>query len=247
MTQARAKSILIKQIEQNQTDHFIEMEKGFKQWRLAEFFQMTFSIWGLVIQCLAYENALDTGGFDGIKHLHGDEEYGDPILDQAIEMRLSHPYTKYSRYVNCILAALTITCLTLRNFLKAKWYNEYFSKQLIRENLSKSNNNFYTLERKEIFINFHDEADRQRRDSGVFIYQTFTYKYFFEILMHLTFPWPFFDKIILIPQLSTCELNNVAYYLSDFLLVFMFARFYSVIRHYQRYHEYTDNFSLGIC
>lgn len=113
------------------------MEKGFKLWRLAEFFQTIFSLSGLILQCIAYENALDTGGFDGIKHLNGNEEYGDPLFERAIEMRLAHPFTRWSRYVNCILAALTISCLTLRNILKARWYNEYFSKQLVRENLSK--------------------------------------------------------------------------------------------------------------
>lgn len=77
---------------------------------------------------MAYENALDTGGFDGIKHLNGNEQYGDPEFEWAVKKRLEHPFTKWSRMANCILAALTIACLTLRNFLKARWYNDYFAK-----------------------------------------------------------------------------------------------------------------------
>lgn len=76
--------------------------------------------------------------------------------------------------MNCVLAVLTILCLTLRNFLKAKWYNEYFSKQIIRENLSKQSINFYNLEREMILGNLNDEVDRQRKDSNVFIYKVFT-------------------------------------------------------------------------
>ena len=81
---------------------------------------------------MAYENALDTGGFDGIKNLYGNEQYGDEILDIAVEHRLNHPFTKFVRTCNCVLSLLTILSLTIRNIIRARWFNESFSKSLIR-------------------------------------------------------------------------------------------------------------------
>ena len=37
------------------------------------------------------------------------------------------------------------------------------------------------------------------------------------------------------------------YFLSELTLIFMFVRFYAVVRHFERYHEFTDLYSQKIC
>ena len=49
------------------------------------------------------------------------------------------------------------------------------------------------------------------------------------------------------PQLRSSEVNYVAYYLSDLIMIFMFLRIYGLIRHWERYHEFTDLYSKEVC
>jgi hypothetical protein len=68
-----------------------------------------------------------------------------------------------------------------------------------------------------------------------------------ECLFYCIFPWPGYDKIIAMKQLAPAAVNHVDYFLTDLLIIVMFFRFYGIIRHLERYHEFTDIFSKQIC
>jgi len=66
-------------------------------------------------------------------------------------------------------------------------------------------------------------------------------RYFFlEILMLIVFPWPGFEHLLFMNQLAPAAVHHVVYFWSDLLIIFMFLRFFTVIRHMERYHEFTD-------
>lgn len=49
------------------------------------------------------------------------------------------------------------------------------------------------------------------------------------------------------PQLASSHVKYVPYFLSDLIMIFMFLRIYGLIRHYERYHEFTDLNSKAVC
>ena len=63
----------------------------------------------------------------------------------------------------------------------------------------------------------------------------------------MIFPYPFYETIIFMPQLSSSGVKHVPYFLSEFIIIFMFVRVYAVIRFLERYHEFTDLYSQKIC
>ena len=68
-----------------------------------------------------------------------------------------------------------------------------------------------------------------------------------RLCVQFIFPWPCVEYVILIPQLQSSGVKYVPYFLSDLLMIFMFYRMYQVLRHYERYHEYTDLDSKAVC
>lgn len=75
----------------------------------------------------------------------------------------------------------------------------------------------------------------------------FTTKFILECVSQMVFPYPNRESLFFIPCLANSGHKNVAYFSSDFILVFMFVRFYGLIRHLERYHEFTDINSKKIC
>lgn len=65
--------------------------------------------------------------------------------------------------------------------------------------------------------------------------------------MQVIFPWPGFDFIFWMPQYKQSGIGYVPYFSSDFIMLFMFWRVYTVLRHFERYHAYTDSYSKKIC
>lgn len=49
------------------------------------------------------------------------------------------------------------------------------------------------------------------------------------------------------PQYESSGVAHVPYFLSDLIMIFMFWRCYTVMRHFERYHEFTDNYSKTVC
>ena len=74
-----------------------------------------------------------------------------------------------------------------------------------------------------------------------------TQKFVIDVIIQLIFPWPNFEYIVFMPQLRSSEVNYVPYYLSDLIMIFMFVRIYGLIRHFERYHEFTDLASKQVC
>lgn len=74
-----------------------------------------------------------------------------------------------------------------------------------------------------------------------------TKKFVLECVSQCVFPYPGRDPMIFMPCLANSGHKVVAYFFSDFVLVFMFVRFYGFIRHLERYHEFTDINSKKIC
>ena len=71
--------------------------------------------------------------------------------------------------------------------------------------------------------------------------------FIWECLFYCIYPWPGYDKIIAMRQLAPASVDHVDYFLTDLLIIIMFFRVYGVIRHIERYHEFTDIFSKQIC
>ena len=68
-----------------------------------------------------------------------------------------------------------------------------------------------------------------------------------ECLFLCIYPWPGYDQIISMKQLAPAAVNHVEYFLTDLLIIVMFFRFHGVIRHLERYHEFTDIYSKQVC
>ena len=49
------------------------------------------------------------------------------------------------------------------------------------------------------------------------------------------------------PQLESSGVKYVPYFLSDLIIICMFFRIFMIIRHYERYHEFTNLESKVIC
>lgn len=75
----------------------------------------------------------------------------------------------------------------------------------------------------------------------------FTWKFVLECCSQLIFPYPERDNLVFIACLANSGHKYVCYFSSDLILVFMFVRFYGLIRHLERYHEFTDINSKKIC
>ena len=75
----------------------------------------------------------------------------------------------------------------------------------------------------------------------------FTTKFILECFSQLIFPYPFFERIFFCPQLLSLKVKHVPYFLSDFIVIFMFVRLHALIRHWERYHEYTDLYAKKVC
>ena len=70
-------------------------------------------------------------------------------------------------------------------------------------------------------------------------------RYFiFEVVVLLTCPIPFYDQYI---DLKCNGGENVKFFLSDFMLAFMFLRLFFLIRTSFNYSIYTDALSKKIC
>ena len=65
-------------------------------------------------------------------------------------------------------------------------------------------------------------------------------RFILEIISQCIFPWPWYDCIIFMPQLQSSGVDHVPYFLSEFFMIFMFVRLYGVLRHFERYHEFSD-------
>lgn len=72
-------------------------------------------------------------------------------------------------------------------------------------------------------------------------------KYVVECASQCIFPYPGRDPLIFIPCLANSGHKYVCYFSSDLIVVFMFVRTYGLIRHLERYHEFTDMNSKKIC
>lgn len=75
----------------------------------------------------------------------------------------------------------------------------------------------------------------------------FTKKFVLECVSQMIFPYPFYNTIIFMPQLASSHVDYVPYFLSDFIIIFMFVRLIAVMRHWERYHAYTDLYAKKIC
>ena len=75
----------------------------------------------------------------------------------------------------------------------------------------------------------------------------FTKKFVSEIAIQLVFPYPGNDMLVFIPCLAESGHKYVCYFSSDLILIFMFVRIYGLIRHLERYHEFTDMHAKKIC
>lgn len=76
--------------------------------------------------------------------------------------------------------------------------------------------------------------------------QFFTKDFFFECFIQCIFPWPYFYQELFMKQLAPASVNYVVYFISDLFIIFMFVRIYFVIRHIERYHDFTDVYSKKI-
>jgi hypothetical protein len=68
-----------------------------------------------------------------------------------------------------------------------------------------------------------------------------------EILIQFIFPYPNVESIVFIGQYSQSHVKDVAYFSSDLILVFMFTRFYTLIKHLENYREFMSMRSRKIC
>ena len=68
-----------------------------------------------------------------------------------------------------------------------------------------------------------------------------------ECLLYCIFPWPNFERIFTMQQLAPAAVDHVDYFLTDLFIIVMFGRIYYVMRHWERYHEFTDVYSLQVC
>jgi|TARA_B110000285_G_C15096660_1_gene602416 hypothetical protein len=84
-------------------------------------------------------------------------------------------------------------------------------------------------------------ADRVARKSF------FTRKFVLECISQMIFPYPFYNTLMFMPQLASSKVDYVPYFLSDFIIIFMFVRLIAVMRHWERYHAYTDLYAKKIC
>ena len=71
--------------------------------------------------------------------------------------------------------------------------------------------------------------------------------YVLECASQCIFPYPGRDPLIFIPCLANSGHKYVCYFSSDLIVVFMFVRIYGLIRHLERYTEFTDMNSKKIC
>ena len=76
----------------------------------------------------------------------------------------------------------------------------------------------------------------------------------FEIVLLLIFPWPRFEKLILLPQIGKLSVSEVGqtieyvpYFITDLFLIVMFLRIGFLIRTLENYDSITDAHSKKLC
>ena len=77
-------------------------------------------------------------------------------------------------------------------------------------------------------------------DDEIPITNYISFPFIFELCVQLIFPWPHFETLCFIPQYAQSHVKTVCYFSSDLILIFMFIRLYSLIKHLERYREFMD-------
>lgn len=111
-----------------------QLNSKFTGWVRLEGLSLFCSMASLILAIADYEVALANGGFAGISNLNGNNLDGvdwNVILND----RLNVDGTNRLRILVAIFSFLAIFFLTLRNLHQGAWKNNYFNKQLQRENL----------------------------------------------------------------------------------------------------------------
>lgn len=262
------RTALKEKFDHNMKDHNKNLNSKFEFWVKLEAASLFFSLAGLAVAILDYELSLGNGSLDGLKDINGDGTNAD--WDTILEHRMHVGGTGRLRILVAICSGLAIAFLALRNINQVAWKNNFYNKQIQREELGKTETEFVTLDmsdskhadvvresrgecrhesedplessrERHAYINKEDESFDSKRNP------TFNTFFWIEIILYAIFPWPYIDKIFLIPQLATAGLSHVAYFYSDIALVIMFLRITAAVRHLERYHEFTDIYSKQVC
>jgi len=109
------------------------LNSKFTGWVRLEGLSLFFSMASLILAIVDYEVALANGGFHGISTLTGYDKDAD--WDQILSIRLNVDGTNRLRILVAITSFLAIFFLTLRNLGQGAWKNNFYHKQLQRENL----------------------------------------------------------------------------------------------------------------
>lgn len=166
--------------------------------------------------------------------------------------------------------------LTLRNKLKMDWFNQDFSRELYIEKQRGCSSQFVLLDEDDKdetkddgyslpplvgadgtpqLIEFESKYTKEERrrimddmiGEGIERRTFWSTKYVVECASQCIFPYPGRDPLVFIPCLANSGHKYVCYFSSDLIVVFMFVRIYGLIRHLERYHEFTDMNSKKIC
>ena len=229
----------------------------------------TFSMIGLFLAIAGYEVELYYDGYKGLSKL-SDTKHSDQLLIQAaIKSRLTVPFCHELRLMQCISSILCIILMILRQKLIQNWFNTHVRKELYVEFTKVRTDEFYHIEsidedgdryvdkicdkQNELFeANLQEGEDFSKKmgtliDHQVSRHKFFSKSFFILVTLQFLFPWPYYDGLWFMPQLASSKVATVPYFSSDMLLIIMFLRCYSLIRHYERYHEFTDCHSKAIC
>lgn len=124
--------------------HNNNLNSKFAFWVKLEAISLFFSLAGLALAILDYELSLSNGSLDGLKDIHGDGSGAD--WDTIMQDRVTAGGTGKLRILVAICSGLAIAFLALRNINQVKWKNNFFNKQIQREQLQKTETEFVTMD-----------------------------------------------------------------------------------------------------
>lgn len=209
------------------------------------------TVFGLILTCVNYEIILDKYKPSELNINNRDHYLNNETAMES--KRFKDPINLHFRWLVLFMSVGSALTMIMRHYFKVMWLKRYFNK-------SKGNQDDLYIYYNQIITGGFDgkttafNSDSQNLLENNKLYQkTLVNRFFFlEILMLLICPLPFYEHYIMVEydvengDGGTFDLK-CNYFVSDFILAFMFLRFIFMIRAVINYSIYTDAYSKKLC
>ena len=155
--------------------------------------------------------------------------------------RNSSPFVQVCRCIIVITTMISIVILFLKQNYRKVWLNSYFSD---KKKSDPSQVELMHQEEEEDYIENEEDDDGADKDQDFGHGEhLITRQFLLEVAMLAIVPIPCYDRYIIM----YCEGKDTIWFLSEFMLVIMFSRFYFLVKSMLNYTQFMDPYTKKVC